>query len=57
MNDLNQVERIKIKLNLVKNTDSFFEVFGADSHRYRLDPPIDIKEIEIFEKQYNIALP
>ena len=57
MKDLNQIERIKIKLNLAKNTDSFFEVFGADSHRYRLDVPIDIKEVEIFEKNYNISLP
>ena len=57
MKDLNQVERIKIKLNLAKNTDSFLEVFGARSHRYRLDSPIDIKEVEIFEKKYNISLP
>jgi hypothetical protein len=57
MQNLNQVERIKIKLNLAKNTDSFFEVFGADSHKYRLDSPIDIKEVETFEKKYNISLP
>ena len=57
MTDLNQVERIKVKLNLAKNTDSFFEVFGADSHRYRLDSPINIEEVEIFEKKYNISLP
>ena len=57
MKNLSQVERIKIKLNLAKNTDSFFEVFGADSHRYRLDSPIDIKEVETFEKKYNISLP
>ena len=57
MKDLNQVERIKIKLNLAKNTDSFFEVFGANSHEYRLDSPIDITEIETFEKTYNILLP
>lgn len=57
MKNLNQVERIKIKLNLAKNTDSFFEVFGASSHKYRLDSPIDITEIETFEKKYNISLP
>ena len=57
MKDLNQIEKIKIKLHLAKNTDSFFEVFGADSHRYRLDSPIDKAEIEIFIKKYNISLP
>ena len=57
MKDLNQIERIKIKLNLAKNTDSFFEVFGASYHKYRLDAPIEIKEVETFEKKYNISLP
>ena len=57
MKDLNQAERIKIKLNLAKNTDSFFEVFGASSHEYRLDSPIDTKEVESFEDKYNISLP
>ena len=57
MKDLSQTERIKIKLNLAKNTDSFFEVFGADSHKYRLDAPIDIKKVKIFEKKYKISLP
>ena len=57
MKDLNQVERIKVKLNLAKNTDSFLEVFGADTHKYRLDSPIDMAEVEAFEKKYNISLP
>ena len=57
MKNLNQVERIKIKLNLAKNTDSFFEVFGASSHRYRLDAPVNMKKVAIFEKKYNISLP
>jgi len=54
---LNLVERIKVKLNLAKNTDTFFEVFGAEHHKYRLDPPIEIEELEAFEKKYNILLP
>ncbi|WP_163215430.1 SMI1/KNR4 family protein [Bacteroides sp. 519] len=42
---------------MAKNTDSFLEVFGAQSHQYRLDPPVDIKEVEAFERKYNISLP
>lgn len=57
MENLSQVERIKIKLRLAKNTDAFFEVFGADSHRYRLDSPMKIEEINEFEKKYQIKLP
>lgn len=57
MNTLNQIERIKIKLRLAKNTDAFFEVFGASSHKYILNSPLDIQEINDFEKTYNITLP
>jgi hypothetical protein len=55
MNDLNQIERIKTKLRLAKNTDTFFEVFGADSHKYILSEPLGIEEVEVFENQYNIT--
>lgn len=57
MNALNQIERIKIKLRLAKNTDSFFEVFGASSHRYILNAPLNVKELNDFEKKYSITLP
>ena len=57
MDELNQIERIKIKLRLAKNTDSFFEVYGASSHKYILNSPLDIQEINDFERTYNINLP
>lgn len=57
MNNLQQVERIKIKLRLAKNTDPFFETFGSDSHQYHLEPPLNTNEIEAFEYKYNIQLP
>ena len=57
MKNLNQIERIKVKLRLAKNTDSFFEVFGADSHQYVLSEPASVEEVEIFERKYSIKLP
>ncbi|CAM1341951.1 SMI1/KNR4 family protein [Tenacibaculum amylolyticum] len=57
MDELNQIERIKIKLRLAKNTDSFFEVFGASSHKYILNSPLDLQELNDFEKTYEIVLP
>ncbi len=57
MNTLNQIERIKVKLRLAKNTDSFLEVFGALSHKYILNSPIKPRELNNFEKRYNITLP
>ncbi len=57
MDGLNQIERIKVKITLAKNTDFFFEVFGASSHKYILDSPLDLYELNDFEKAYNITLP
>jgi len=57
MDELNQIERIKVKLRLAKNTDTFFEVFGASSHKYILNSPMDIQEINDFERTYNLTLP
>jgi hypothetical protein len=57
MHKLNQIEKIKVKLCLAKNTDSFFEVFGASSHKYILNSPLDLQELNDFEKVYNITLP
>lgn len=57
MQNLSQIERIKIKLSLAKNTDSYFEQFGSSSHRYLLNPPIAIEKIEAFEKKLDITIP
>ncbi len=57
MNKVNQIERIKIKLRLAKNTDSFFEVSGASSHKYFVGKPLKETEVSKFEKKYNITLP
>lgn len=57
MENLNQVERIKIKLRLARNTDSFLEIHGASSHEYKLDKPISLDEVQAFEIENNISLP
>ncbi len=54
---MNQIERVKIKLRLAKNTDSFFETFGASSHKFVLNKPLGVDEVRKFEKEYNISLP
>ena len=54
---MNQIERIKIKLRLAKCTDLFLEVFGADSHKYKVGKPLSLSELTEFEKNYNIQLP
>jgi hypothetical protein len=32
-------------------------VFGSDNHRFRLNPPLRLSEIEEFERQHSIQLP
>lgn len=57
MKTMHQIDRVKIKLRLAKNTDSFLEVFGASSHKYYLGSPLFLEDVNAFEQKYNIQLP
>lgn len=57
MNDLNQIQRIKIKLEQVRKIDTEFKEFGADFHKYQINKTATEKEIEEFENKYEIELP
>lgn len=52
-----QVERIKKKLVIAKNTDKDLKVFGADSHEYVVGKMADIADILQFESDYDVSLP
>jgi len=52
-----QIKRIIDKLVQAKTTDADFAVFGASSHKYRLNPPIDKSIVEDFERTHHIELP
>lgn len=52
-----QIKRIKEKIQIAKETDIEFKVFGADSHKYIINKPATIKEVEEFENKYSIELP
>ncbi len=54
---LNQVERIKKKLAIAKDTDTEFEVFGASSHKYIVGETVSDAVVLQFENDYNISLP
>jgi hypothetical protein len=57
MEELNQIERIKKKLVIAKNTDKDLKVFGAESHKYFLGETANNDHILKFEKDYNLELP
>lgn len=52
-----QTERIKSKLILAAKKDTAFKAFGANSHRYVLNSPLEIKKVLAFEQQNSINLP
>jgi len=52
-----QTQRIIEKVELARQKDKSFKVFGADSHKYQIGKPLVIKTIEKFEQEYNLNFP
>lgn len=52
-----QIERIKKKLVIAKNTDKELKAFGASSHKYILSDTVKTADILEFEKDYKVSLP
>ncbi|MDO5346616.1 MAG: SMI1/KNR4 family protein [Lachnospiraceae bacterium] len=51
------IRQIYKRLEQAKAKDDGQEVFGADSHKYRLAPPAGEEAIQVFELKYGIRLP
>lgn len=52
-----QIRSIKQKLIFAKKADSDFKVFGANRHKYQINKPATIHEINTFEAKYSVQLP
>ena len=52
-----QLLRIQQKLAQAKAADKDLQVFGADAHKYHLNPPVSEAEVLAFEKKYGVSLP
>ena len=52
-----QLHRIQQKLAQAKAADKDLQVFGADAHKYHLNPPVSEAEVLAFEKKYGVQLP
>jgi len=52
-----QIQRIKKKLQEAKEFDELFRVFGAGNHRYEINLPVTISDVDAFEKNYGVELP
>ena len=51
------IDEIKQKIEILKEMDKDFEIFGSSKHKYQLPPCKTEKEIQSFEKQHGISLP
>ncbi|MBN1216466.1 MAG: SMI1/KNR4 family protein [Candidatus Lokiarchaeota archaeon] len=52
-----EFENIKIRLNKLREIDHSFKLFGANGHKYNLNPPLTAHQIEKIEEKYKIKLP
>lgn len=50
-------QQIRQKIELLKQKDQSFKIFGAKEHQYLLNPCLTETEIQNFEQQYHVTLP
>lgn len=50
-------ERILDKLNRLREADQELNVFGADTHQYRLNAPLTEDDVLRFEREHGLSLP
>lgn len=53
---LNRNRIVKI-LDKARHTDSHYELFGAATHKYQLNPPISSSFVKMVEEKYGFTLP
>ncbi|RZL33608.1 MAG: SMI1/KNR4 family protein [Pedobacter sp.] len=54
---MEQLDRIKLKLEKLKALDKNLILFGSESHEYQLNPILSEEKIRQFEATYNVTLP
>lgn len=52
-----QINRIREKIGHLKKLDKGFSLFGSEKHRYKINSPISLDEVQQFELRYNVTLP
>jgi hypothetical protein len=54
---MKRLDILREKLERLAKQDSGLEIFGADEHRYHLNPPLSEEELEQFESEFELKLP
>lgn len=52
-----RIERIREKLDRLRDADQALSVFGSDSHEYRFGPPLSEQALSECERQLGVRLP
>lgn len=52
-----QIQRIRTKLNAVRQRGADEDDFGASAHDYQLGPPLDEDSVRAFEVEHGVTLP
>ncbi|BAZ11102.1 hypothetical protein NIES4071_29280 [Calothrix sp. NIES-4071] len=52
-----KIENLKNKLRQLTSLDKSFEVFGSESHEYKLNPCLSETEVNNLEAKYKVTLP
>ncbi|MCE8245701.1 SMI1/KNR4 family protein, partial [Listeria monocytogenes] len=52
-----RLARIQAKITALKEKDVDLNLFGSESHAYKLNPPLSNQTITAFENEHQIALP
>lgn len=52
-----KIQDLKNKLSRLTSLDKSFEVFGSESHQYRLNPCLSEAEVNELEAKYKVTLP
>jgi inorganic pyrophosphatase len=54
---IQQLDKIRNKLEQLRQLDPFFEIFGASKHQYKINPKVSAKKLKQFEADHQINLP
>lgn len=53
----NQLDKIRNKLEQLRQLDPYFEIFGASKHQYKINPKVSAQKLKQFEADHKIKLP
>jgi hypothetical protein len=54
---MREIAKLQQKVDLLRNADHEFRLFGAAAHRYEFNPCLDEDTLQAFEADHHIALP